>query len=235
MLIIASMNDITQAVILAAGMGSRLKSFTKDKPKALMPIAGEVAIVRVIRRLVASGIHDIAINLHHHAEQIQDILGNGSRFNARIYYSHEITLLDSGGGVRTAMDLLPEDEGLLVHNCDIMADIDYTRLSELCPKQGCALALVSNPYHNPEGDFSLQQQRVVAKHENPLTFSGVSAWHKDVLWQYASHQAFSLLQPIRQAITNQQCFGYKHQGFWFDIGRPHELVQASRFYHEAYL
>ncbi len=229
------MNKITQAVILAAGMGSRLKSFTQDKPKALMPIAGEVAIVRVIRRLVASGIHDIAINLHHHAEQIQDILGNGSHLNARLYYSYEESLLDSGGGVRTAMELLPAGDAMLVHNCDIMADIDYTHLSKLCPEQGCSLALVSNPYHNPDGDFSLQQHWVTPKNTNALTFSGVSAWHKDVLLEYPSVQPFSLIQPMQQAIAIQQCFGYQHQGFWFDIGRPHDLIQANRFYREAYL
>jgi MurNAc alpha-1-phosphate uridylyltransferase len=229
------MNEITQAVILAAGVGSRLKSFTQDKPKALMPIAGEPAIVRVIQRLVASGIHDIAINLHHHAEQIQQTLGHGSHLNARLYYSYENTLLDSGGGVRTAMDLLPSDDGLIVHNCDIMSDIDFSSLAHLCPRKGCALALVRNPYHNPEGDFSLDGKHVRAKSKHNFTFSGVSAWDRDVLLTYSSHQPFSLIQPIQQAISEQQCFGDLHQGYWFDIGRPHDWVQASRFYHEAYL
>jgi len=232
------MSEITQAVILAAGMGSRLKSFTQDKPKALMPISGEPAIVRIIRKLVAAGIHDIAINLHHHAEQVQQTLGNGKRFNANLHYSYEETLLDSGGGVRTAMDLLPAEDKLIVHNCDIMTDIDFAQLGQYCPQQGCALALVNNPYHNPEGDFSLNRSNgahVVAKTNPSLTFSGVSAWHKDALLSHPSHQTFSLIQPIQQAMHAQQCFGYQHQGYWFDIGRPHDWVQANLFYRKAYL
>jgi MurNAc alpha-1-phosphate uridylyltransferase len=229
------MSQMTQAVILAAGMGSRLKSFTQNKPKALMPIAGESAIVRIIRKLVASGIHDIAINLHHHANQIQQTLGHGGRFNARLYYSYEDTLLDSGGGVRTAIDLLPSDNGLIVHNCDIMSDIDFSHLAHLCPQHGCALALVRNPYHNPEGDFSLDDQHVRPKLKHNFTFSGVSAWDKDALLAYDNHQPFSLIQPIQQAISEQRCFGDLHRGYWFDIGRPHDWVQANRFYQKAYL
>ncbi len=228
--------ETSRAVILAAGLGTRLKSYTEHKPKALMCIADELAIVRVIRSLVAQGIHDIAINLHHHAALIQDSLGNGNHLNANLYYSYETSLLDSGGGVRTALDVLPSGRGVVVHNVDILSNIDITELIHYCPVHGSALALVNNPKHNPHGDFLLQQGRIISKREaKSYTFSGVSVWDEHVLRTYSAQQPFSLLEPIQQNITHQSCAGVVHPGFWFDIGRPHDLVQANRFYHEAYL
>ena len=226
--------ETSRAVILAAGLGTRLKSYTEHKPKALMSIADEPAIVRVIRSLVAQGIHDIAINLHHHADLIQNTLGNGNHLNANLYYSYESSLLDSGGGVRTALDLLPQGEAVVVHNVDILSDIDVKALASHCPEDGSALALVHNPKHNQEGDFSLVQGRVSAKQNPSLTFSGVSVWDESVLRTYPSKQTFSLIKPIQQTMADNSCAGVLHQGFWFDIGRPHDLIQANRFYREVY-
>jgi len=226
------MNPITQAVILAAGLGSRLKAYTEHQPKALMPISSQPAIAQVIRSLVASGVHDIVINLHHFGEQIQQQLDDGSSFNARLYYSKEAQLLDSGGGVRTAMNLLPKSDGLLVYNTDIIADIDIKKLASLCPEQGCALALVPNPKHHPQGDFALHGHDIALNSEQKFTFSGVSAWDKHVLFNHPNQQNFSLVQPIQASIAKQQCKGFLHQGYWFDIGRPHDLIQANRYYRE---
>ncbi len=223
------MNQVTQAVILAAGLGTRLKSFTKNKPKALMPLADEPSIVHVIRQLVSQGIHDIAINLHHHAKQVQHTLGNGSHFNANIYYSYEDKLLDSGGGVRTAMDLLPDETLLAVYNADIISNINMQQLANLCPKDGNALALVPNPKHRKNGDFSLNANLVITKTEPNYTFSGVSVWDKEILLKEPVQQRFSLVKPIQESIQKQQCLGFLHHGYWFDIGRPHDLFQAKRF------
>lgn len=224
------MNDINRAVILAAGKGTRLKSLTQNKPKALMPVVGEPAIYHVIRRLVAQGIHDIAINIHHHAQQIRDAVGNGSKFNANIYYSEELALLDSGGGVRTAMDLLPQDENVAVYNADIMSDINLNQLTQACPTNGCALALVDNPKHNKNGDFSLQDHQVSLQTPHVYTFSGVSVWDEGALKNYPANTPFSLIKPITDAIQNEMCTGLVQHGSWFDIGRPRDLIQANHFY-----
>lgn len=229
MFTISAMKQITQAVILAAGLGTRLKSFTANKPKALMSIIDEPAIVHIIRDLVRQGIHHIAINLHHHAEQIQQTLGDGSRFNAILYYSYEETLLDSGGGVRTAMELLPDDTLIAVYNADIISNIDIQQLAEECPEHGCALALVTNPKHNKNGDFSLDGKHIIRKAEPSYTFSGVSVWHQQVLLEKPTQQAFSLVELIQESVKQKCCLGLIHCGYWFDIGRPHDLFQAKRF------
>ncbi len=223
------MSNVTRAVILAAGLGSRLKSLTHHQPKALMQLAGEPIIVHVIRQLVAQGIHDISINIHHHATQLRHYLGNGEQYHARLYFSHEKTLLNSGGGVRTALNLLPGAGLVAVHNADILSTIPLQQLARLCSNHyHSALALVSNPKHHPQGDFSLQHHQLGYKHHKH-TFAGVSVWHDHVLQAYPSDKAFSLIKPIQAQIQAQQCTGLIHRGPWFDIGRHRDLVQANRW------
>jgi len=224
------MSDVTRAIVLAAGLGTRLKWLTHDRPKALMQVAGEPAIVHVIRRLAASGIRDIAVNLHHHADVLRQSLGNGSRWGVNLYYSFEPTLLDSGGGVRTALDVLPGSGPVLVHNADIISDINFRRLAQRLPASGCALAMVPNPADNPEGDFALRSDGVVAVGGAPRqTFSGVSLWQEKMLQPLAAGQVFSLVHPMRVLIRQGCCTGYLHQGHWFDIGRPRSLMQANHY------
>jgi len=223
------MNILNRAVILAAGKGTRLKSLTHDKPKALMPISSEPAISHVIRRLVGQGIHEIAINIHHHAEQLRTFLGNGEKFNANLYYSFESELLNSGGGIRTAMSLLPDGGPIAVHNADILARVQLQDLAKLCPDDGCALALVPNPKHNPKGDFSLHHHQVMTKDNVSYTFSGVSVWGEQTLMDYPIDESFPLKQPIDTLIQQQRCFGTVYRDQWFDIGRHRDLIQANRF------
>ena len=221
---------MNRAIILAAGKGTRLKSLTQSTPKALMSIAGEPAIHHVIRQLVGQGIHEIAINTHHHAQQLPEYLGDGSRFNANLYYSHEPSLLNSGGGVRTALDLLPGDGPIVVHNADIMAHINLQSLATLCPEDGCAIALVPNPKHNKKGDFALERHKVQTEGTQTYTFSGVSVWGAKTLFAYPSQKNFPLTQPIRDLMRQQRCLGSIYHGQWFDIGRHRDLIQANRLF-----
>ncbi len=219
------------AVILAAGLGSRLKWLTQQQPKALMPVAGTPAIIRVIRRLVAAGIGDIAINLHHHADSIREALGNGQRWGVRLHYSYEPSLLDSGGGLRQAMTLLPDiGDYMLLHNADIIADADFSALHRCAQGSDCALMMVDNPAHHPQGDFILHRQRIHTERPGRrLTFGGVSCWRISTLQRWPAGQSFPLTACIRQAIQAHACHGCYHQGYWFDIGRAVDLFRASHF------
>ncbi|HKJ82903.1 MAG TPA: nucleotidyltransferase family protein [Mariprofundaceae bacterium] len=223
------MSRVDRAVVLAAGVGSRLKWLTHHRPKALMDVAGVPAIVRVIRRLAGQGVRDIAINLHHHADMIVEALGDGSRFGVRLVYSREAQLLDSGGGVRRAMELLPRGASLAVYNTDVMADIDLNELANHLPGAGAAIALVSNPPHHPRGDFSLRHGLVTSAGPHTYTFAGVSVWHDAVLRPYPADEAFPLAEPMRALIEEERLSGMVHHGhYWFDIGRPHDLMRARR-------
>jgi len=215
-----------RAVILAAGLGTRLKWLTHGQPKALMDVAGEPAIVRVIRHLAGAGIRDIAINVHHHASQLIRELGDGSRFGVRLYFSPEEMLLDSGGGVRTAMQRLPGRGRILVHNADVLADIDLRALAARCPDAGCALTLVANPAHHPRGDFALDGERVCEAGHPLWTYAGVSVWDDAVLLERQAESPWSLVEPMRELMRQGLAHGMLHRGTWFDIGRPHDLMQA---------
>lgn len=222
------MKRVERAVILAAGLGTRLKWLTDSRPKALMLLAGEPAIVHVIRRLVTQGVKEIAVNAHHHGQQVADCLGDGARLGCRIVISHEPELLDSGGGVRQALSLLGGDGPLAVHNADILSDIDVRALARQLPAQGACVALVPNPPHNPAGDFALHHGHVALTDDDRYTFAGVSVWQPSVFDDYAVGEAFSLLQPLRSLIATRQCKGVLFHGRWFDIGRPADLMRAKR-------
>ena len=226
------MNSVERAVILAAGLGTRLKWLTRDKPKALMQVAGGAAIVHVIRGLAAQGVHSIVINLHHHGDMLVQYLGDGSRWGVDISFSWESQLLDSGGGVKKALEHLPSDGMFVVHNADIISDIDIQMLANTVVEPTCSIALVTNPLHHPKGDFALEKNHVRATGKHCYTFAGVSIWDEAYFLELVHHHShntpFSLVEPIRQSMAKQHCFGMLHHGYWYDIGRPRDLMAARR-------
>ena len=113
-----------KAMVLAAGFGTRLKEHTQSKPKALVEVEGKPLLEYVIEKLISSGFDEIVINVHHLANQIIDYIGS-SNFNAKIHISDESDLLlNTGGGIFKASPFLDGDEPFLVHNVDILSDID---------------------------------------------------------------------------------------------------------------
>jgi N-acetyl-alpha-D-muramate 1-phosphate uridylyltransferase len=219
---------VDRAVVLAAGVGARLKWLTRERPKALMPVGGTTAIEFVIRRLAAQGIHDIAINLHHHPEAIVSALGYGERLGVRLVYSREAKLLDSGGGVRQALSLLPGEGLVAVHNTDVISNVPLQRLAaRVLPGGGC-LALVPNPAHHPHGDFGLQSGRVVPNRKgNSYTFAGISVFDPVAIADWPE-TVFPLSDVLKRLMSEGRLAGYRHEGRWLDIGRPHDLFAAPR-------
>ena len=113
-----------KAMIFAAGLGTRLKPLTDNKPKALVDVAGKPMLERVITNLIKYGFNEIVINVHHFGEQIIDFV-NSKNFNATIHISDERgELLDTGGGILKAEKLLVSKEPFLVHNADILTDLN---------------------------------------------------------------------------------------------------------------
>ncbi|MDQ6950058.1 MAG: sugar phosphate nucleotidyltransferase [Mariprofundales bacterium] len=213
-----------RAVILAAGLGTRLKWLTRDRPKALMSVAGEPAIVHTLRHLIRHGVRHVAINLHAHGEQIRQALGDGRRFGISIRYSVEYELRDSGGGVCQAQQFLPEGANLFVLNADVVTDIDLTALWQRVSDHpsAAALALIANPPHHPQGDFALVHGKVRPPEMDTLTFSGVSLW-PDALLRHQHEPCFPLTDLMHQQMESDQLYGIHHHGNWHDIGRPHDL------------
>lgn len=117
-----------QAMIFAAGMGTRLKPLTDVIPKALVPVSGRPLLQHTIERLTAAGCTDIVVNVHHHAEQIRNFIATTAQhWGARIRISDESDqLLDTGGAIRHALPLLREEDRFLIHNCDILSNVNLS-------------------------------------------------------------------------------------------------------------
>lgn len=114
-----------KALIFAAGLGTRLKPLTDTMPKALVPVGGVPLLERVMVKLTAAGYDDIVINVHHFAGMIRDFVAAHDNFGVKVAFSDETDLLrETGGGIRHAAPLLAGDEPFLVHNVDILSNLD---------------------------------------------------------------------------------------------------------------
>ena len=130
------MKHDTTAMILAAGLGTRLKALTQDKPKALVPLNGKPLLQHCIQNLIANGFHQIVINVHHFGEQIIDFVTH-NKFDAVIQISDERNqLMDTGGGIVKATPLFKDSKVVLVHNVDIISNVNLGEMSQQCLSSG---------------------------------------------------------------------------------------------------
>lgn len=216
-----------KAMILAAGKGERMRPLTLHTPKPLLPVAGQPLIEYHLRALAAAGFTEVVINHAWLGQQIEEHLGDGSRFGLSIRYSPEGEPLETGGGIFKALPLLGEAPFLLI-NGDVWTDYDLARLRT--PLQGLAhLVLVDNPGHHGRGDFRLQGSQVVDGDDAPgtLTFSGLSVLHP-ALFEGCRPGAFKLAPLLRQAMAAGQVSGEHYQGRWVDVGTQERLAEAER-------
>jgi NDP-sugar pyrophosphorylase family protein len=131
-----------KAMVLAAGIGSRLRPLTDRVPKALVDIGGMPLVEIALRRLAAAGVREAVVNTHHEAEQLERFLRGRTDLEPRIEISHETELLDTGGGIKRAATWLAGSEPFIVHNADVVSDVDLRRLVDAHRASG-ALATLS--------------------------------------------------------------------------------------------
>ncbi|QPN45083.1 nucleotidyltransferase family protein [Priestia aryabhattai] len=220
-----------KAMILAAGKGERMRPLTLHTPKPLLPVADQPLIEYHLRALATAGFTDVVINHAWLGQQIEDHLGDGSRFGLSIRYSPEGEPLETGGGIFQALPLLGDAPFLLV-NGDVWTDYPFARLR--APLQGLAhLVLVDNPGHHERGDFRLQGGQVVDGDEPPgtLTFSGLSVLHP-ALFAGCQAGAFKLAPLLRQAMSAGKVTGEHYRGAWVDVGTQERLAEAERLIRE---
>ena len=216
-----------KAMILAAGKGERMRPLTLHTPKPLVPAAGKPLIEYHLDALARAGITDVVINHAWLGQQIEDHLGDGSRFGLNIRYSPEGEPLETGGGIFKALALLGDDPFLLV-NGDIWTDYDFRSLN--APLQGLAhLVLVDNPGHHGRGDFRLQEGQVVDGDDSPgtLTFSGISVL-APALFDGCQAGAFKLAPLLRKAMAEGKVSGEHFSGQWVDVGTLERLADVER-------
>ncbi|WP_277960657.1 N-acetylmuramate alpha-1-phosphate uridylyltransferase MurU [Pseudomonas sp. RIT-To-2] len=215
-----------KAMILAAGKGERMRPLTLHTPKPLVRAGGVPLIEYHLRALAAGGFTEIVINHAWLGQQIEDHLGDGSRFGVVIRYSAEGEPLETGGGIFQALPLLGV-EPFVVVNGDIWTDYDFSRLRQ--PLTGLAhLVLVDNPAHHRAGDFLLQDSTVTDEGEAAarLTYSGIAVLHP-ALFAGCSPGAFKLAPLFRQAMAAGKVTGEHFTGRWVDVGTHERLAEVE--------
>lgn len=217
-----------KAMILAAGLGKRLRPLTLTTPKPLVLVNGKPLIVYHIESLAKGGFTEIIINHAWLGEQIEAALGNGSQWGVSITYSAEGEPLETGGGIFRVLDQLSEHgEPFLVINGDIMTDFDFSTLSEIKPEIA-HLILVSNPEHHPAGDFTCLSNGKLSVMSDKQTFSGISVL-TPLLFAGCNGSAFALGPLLKNAISAGHVSGVVYPGFWIDVGTHERLQQAETY------
>lgn len=214
-----------RAMILAAGLGTRMRPLTDHCPKPLLPVAGKPLIVYQIERLKAAGITELVINISHLAEQIEQALGDGSRWGVSIHYSVEPQPLETAGGIVQALPLLTRDQcgdqPFLVVNGDVWCELPLEQLPDSI-EGSVHLLMVNNPDHHPEGDFALEHGRIQLTGAKK-TFAGISLLRPSLFDGCPAGVrplAPLLIRAIEQGRASGQCW----DGFWLDVGTPQRLA-----------
>jgi MurNAc alpha-1-phosphate uridylyltransferase len=220
-----------KAMLLAAGRGERMRPLTDRTPKPLLEVAGKPLIVWHIEKLVKAGISDLVINHAHLGSQIEQALGDGSRFGARIQYSPEAHALETAGGIANALPLLG-DAPFAVINGDIFCDYDFAGLHQRAAalKSGgdaAHLVLVDNPPQHPGGDFALHGGRVTDGGPR-LTFSGIGIYWPALFAGIPRGRIAPLAPLLRAQIAVGKVSGEHHTGLWVDVGTPQRLAELDR-------
>lgn len=209
------------AMILAAGLGTRMRPLTDHTPKPLLKAGDKPLIVWHIERLRDAGFKEIVINVAYLGDQIIDYLGDGSEYGVDITFSDEQGEgpLETAGGIIKALPHLSET--FLVVNGDIWTDFPFDNGFELKPDQLAHLILIDNPEHNPAGDFPL------AESDQKYTFSGIGYYHK-ALFDSLSYGKQPLAPLLFRALETKQLTTQYYSGQWYDIGTPERLYQLDR-------
>ena len=213
-------------MILAAGLGERMRPLTDHKPKPLLEVAGKPLIVYHIEKLAEAGFEEIIINIAHLGYMIPEALGDGSKWGIKITYSDEQEegALESAGGIVKALPLLGGEPFLVVNGdvwCDYLFDSTFDLKDDLAH-----LILVDNPDHNTKGDFALNNARLSNEGAHQLTFSGIG-YYSPELFKKLPYGKSALAPLLRRAIEDDKVSGRLHSGEWRDIGTPERLDEVN--------
>jgi NDP-sugar pyrophosphorylase family protein len=239
-----------RAMILAAGLGTRLRPVTDTRPKALVDVAGRTALEITLSRLRAFEIREVIINVHHFADQILDYLKTNGNFGMRIEISREDELLDTGGGLKKAGYFFLEDAASLdmpfiLHNVDVVSTIDLRRMAQFHTENRALATLAmqdreSSRYLLFDENMQLCGRRFAAdqrdelvrspQHRQPLAFSGIHVISPRLLTMMTETGAFSIITAyLRLAAQGEKILAFKaDEYYWRDLGRPENLSQAAQ-------
>lgn len=238
-----------KAMILAAGLGTRLRPLTNDRPKALVDVAGRTPLEITLTRLREFGIRDVIINAHHFADVILKYLETHQNFGMRIEISREPELLDTGGGLKKAAEFFLRDEQsaeepFILHNVDVISSIDLGRMKKLHAEHRALATLAvqdrtTSRYllfddtgqlcgrkSGKDGPTEVLRPSLTL---DPLAFCGIHIISPRVLRMMTEEGVFSIIQTyLRLAGQGETILGFRaDEYYWRDLGTPEKLAQAA--------
>jgi NDP-sugar pyrophosphorylase family protein len=237
-----------KAMILAAGLGTRLRPLTNNRPKALAEIAGRTLLEITLARLRTFGVSEVIVNVHHFADLVIAYLKAHDNFDMRIEVSREDALLDTGGGLKNASWFFLEDAGsdqpFLLHNVDVISTIDFMKMLRAHnADQALATLAVQQRESSRQLLFDEHQQLCgrragrdkepeiarPAPRLDPLAFSGIHVISPRLLSLMKEQGVFSIIDCyLRLAATGEKIAAFRaDEYYWRDLGKPADLQQAA--------
>ena len=234
-------------MIFAAGMGTRLQPLTFTKPKALVEVGGIPLLEIIIRRLIKFGFTDLVINVHHFSNQILDFLAANNNFGVSITISDETgLLLDTGGGLLNARSFFGTDEPFLVHNVDILSDLDINKLYEYhlahnslatmaVKDRNTSRSLLINSNDELCGWKNNQSGKTIISKGSEselskIAFSGVHVVSPRIFPLITESGVFSIMDTYLRLAQSQKIITWSHnQNFWMDMGKVENLKEAEKY------
>jgi NDP-sugar pyrophosphorylase family protein len=239
-----------KAMILAAGLGTRLRPLTNDRPKALVEVAGRTLLEITLRRLRKFGIREVIVNVHHFADLVVEYLKKNQNFSMRIEVSREEVLLDTGGGLKKAAWFFLEnagssDEPFILHNVDVISTIDLARMVQF-HRESKALATLAVQDRETSRYLLFDNHdqlcgRQVGRDGTPeivrssqetraLAFSGIHVISPDLLPRMSEEGVFSIINSYLRLAGEGENISAFHadQYYWLDLGKPENVARAAR-------
>ena len=236
-----------KAMILAAGLGTRLRPLTDDRPKALVEVAGHTLLEIAICRLRDFGVREVIVNTHHYADMVADYLRAHDGFGLRIEISREEDLLDTGGGLKKAAHFFLEgnsQEPFLLHNVDVISTIDLARMMRFHTEQNALATLAvqdreTSRYLLFDEGGELCGRRAgrdgkaelvrPARETQALAFSGIHVISPRIFSKMKEEGAFSIIPSyLRLAAEGERIVAFRaDEYYWRDLGRPENVAQAA--------
>lgn len=215
-----------KAMILAAGLGNRMRPLTLYKPKPLLEVGGKALIVWHIEKLKKIGVTDIIINSAWLADILIGTLGDGTQFGVNIRWTREDEGLETAGGIINALPLLGDEPFILV-NGDVWTTFDFAELLDVQLKDDLVhLVLVTNPEQHPKGDFTFVDSRAYTFEQNQqgenLTYSGLAVIDPKMFAGLEGGKR-PLAPLLKLAMAEEKVSATKMQTAWVDVGTPERL------------
>jgi NDP-sugar pyrophosphorylase family protein len=241
-----------KAMILAAGLGTRLRPLTDDRPKALVTVAGRTLLEIALARLRSFGVTDVIVNAHHHAQMIVEYLKAHDNFGMRIEVSREAELLDTGGGLKNAAHFFSDSlqEPFILHNVDVLSSIDLGQMVRFHTEQHAPVTLAVQQRESsrqllfdeagqlcgrrvmrgPKAESEPDQLVRPAAQLQPLAFSGIHVLSPQIFAKMEEQGAFSIIDAyLHLASQGEKIVAFRaDESYWRDLGRPENLLQAAQ-------